>query len=426
VSITLNVQNPFTPEELKMMDGTRDSKDNPYGAWDLFLEEVDSGLDLSDKQGIKNIADNLLETYAGIHEKKYAGIGAKEHAAYAVQRMVEQMYSGGSDSAMIKTGLTGSDDDKEGFFKLIGRGWYANTPGNETGYGKLVDKNGNPTTGLYGIFTEEAIFGAGASGENKDKRYADLMRKADSLVSHTELKAAGTDLISVGAVTLRLDTVSQNVFRHNLPSDFNTNPKYLNLSPQAHGEMVESARELSMLTREAFADFLVKNKDIANYVIGRTIGVFKLFEKMVSLLVIGIESKSHDSTEAVFKYTSANVYAQLKYKEILDLVKEKHGVVGLGMVNITTSFKKERKKMGLNKEIFGKMDITVKLPNIGEPLDIDGLKLSTAIYKDVFNIFSNSSQKIALFKALYENGYQDGAIATNIEVLKMIEDSKKI
>jgi len=381
--------------------------------WDTLSEKIDSkDIDLSGKDSEKAISDvcyNLIERYAMLQEHEFKEYGAEKHAAYAVHRMLKNIGKA-SDSGAIKNTMT-SDS---GFFKVThGDEW-------ELG-GKTVKINVN-NDGMWGTFGERALIGAGVgSWTSMDARLPDLMDTENLTLSAIEAKALTGKKVSVGSVTIAID----------YEEDFNkkldiAGKKAITMRPAERDALLDTVRKQNKSIRKEFAEYLEKNESVMNYIVARTIGVLKLFEKMSSALIFGVEKQKDGKKGRLFRYTSAKVYARLRYKEILKKLKESWGNEdGFGFIKVTVKWIHGKPSENLNYTEYANIELDVKIPPNQMELTSDGIKMSTALYKDVYDIFSNNAERLAFFKEMYKH-QEKGDIATNIEVQTLMEQMKSV
>jgi len=415
-TISWEMEGQFNESDFRNLDPGIKS---PEMVWNEVGDEYrKNNLDISDPKAVGEVMGNIMEAYAGVFNNVYNN-SAENYAAYAMRRMFQNLErieeSGGGDTAMRDT----LSNDK--FFSVdTGEKW-TSAPRSYNIWGKGLN------TGLYGSFLEQELFGL-QSGQGKEARFGDLSEALHGALSQQDIKSKSfysgespsSKNVDVGGVkvNIRMQKGSGAYVRE------------AGLERGSWSNMVDSAIELGEKAQIEFANAL-DSKEISNYIIGRTLGIFKLFEKVAAVLIFGVEVQKHDKDIAIFKYTSARTYARLRFDEILAEIKTNPKTSQiLGAVNVDVKYVNRPKKgdvVAFTKPdyMFGQLDINVEL--LGKaltPISADHLELGTKLYKDIYDIFTKPTEKIRFFKAMYE--FQEGSIATNIEVQEMVRQMRGV
>jgi len=406
----------FTPQELQSVD-----KNGPRSAEEFFAELQSmveyEGTDIMKEGNIEKVCYGLLENLAKIQSDEMQQ-SAEERTAFIMKKMMENFEKKKNDSYTENVKNTLIDESGEGFFTVTQNTGWAKQARNYT-----VGKN----TGLYGTFAEDEIFGKGAKGAGggKNAKLADFAEEGNPL-SVNEIKTESTGkAIHVGGVTIDFKkelTIHGNINKMGLDSGLDSNTAH-----QTANAFTELVKEQTYDLQLELAEFLTENEDsIGNFVVGRTIGLFKLFEKMASLLLFGVEVKKRDKQIAIFKYTSANLYARLRYKKILEELKASWGKEAFPNISIKSKLQFDKVSLTTPGSPYATyvVDVSFKTGALETVDALGDFKMSTNLYADVYNIFSDRESKIAFFKAMYQ--FQDGNVAVNIEIKDIIKEMRTI
>jgi len=409
-TISWKMQGGFTESDFRNLGSGVKS---PEMVWkELEKAYNKDGLDISDPVAVRKIMNGIVDSYADVFKRVYDN-SAEDYAAYAVHRIfqnLEAVESSGGGDIDIRSILTSNDK----FFEIDkDKKWSAN-PRSYT----LAGNKGKLNSGLYGSFLEPEVFGIN-SGTGRTARFGDLAEAMHGSISHGDIKSKSGSKnrdVDVGGVKFNIDMVKDK--------DSYANPDNYSMSREQEDALFNSAVELDNELQIKFADAF-DNKNISEYIVGRTLGIFKLFEKVASVILFGVEVQSHDEDRAIFRYTSATTYARLRYDEILEEIKKNPQTSQiLGAVNVTVKYnhRPDKKKgevvsLATPLSIFGQLEIDVKFKETAlTPKSVDDFKLGTQLYKDVYNIFSNVQEKTNFFKNMYSEFQQNRDIATNIEI----------
>ena len=408
-TISWEMQGSFSESDFRNLDPRIKS---PEMVWNEVGEaHRKNSLDITNPEDVGKFMGDIVEAYAKVFNDVYNN-SAENMAAYAMRRMFMNLgkieKTGGGDMN-IKDVLS---NDK--FFRVDKSDKWTAQPRSYNIWGKGLN------TGLYGSFLEQELFGLQA-GTGKEARFGDLSEALHGALSQQDIKSKShksgespsSGVVDVGGVTLTIKLQKGQ-------------GAYVREAGLQHGEwngMVDSAVKLQEKVQIAMADAL-DTKEISEYIIGRTLGIFKLFEKVASVLIFGVEVQKHDKDIAIFKYTSATTYARLRFDEILAEIRTNPQTSKiLGAVDVKVNYinrPKEGDVVAFTKPdyMFGQLEIDVNLlSNALSPISAEHLELGTKLYKDIYNIFTKPSEKIKFFKTMYP--LQQGSIATNIEIQEM-------
>jgi len=397
--------------------------------WNRFQGDIGEGnLDISDPEtsltNIKNYFSGVVRKYAQLQESQYTAT-AQDHAVYAIQRMMKTMSTKGHD-ARAETALTTAG----GVFEVkSGDSWNL---GGRTMSWSEADIGG--VTGIYGGFGENALFASGVGADNAGiapyaRSLPDLLSRDNLLLSAIEVKTTtGTD-VKIGTVTINIQRpLAQKKSFDAIHETFAGSDDW-KTGGQAEAAVIALAKESLNDFGENLAK-LLEDPGVLNFIVGRTLGVIKLFEKMISVLIFGVEVREMGigAEYTKFNYTAATMFANLKYREVIERMEATYGKKAKDYITVRGKWDTLTEKGG-SESFYAKIVLTAEMResgiNIGDRSFGEDFKMTSDLYKTSFDIFKNEGQRIALFKAMY-TFQKKGTIATNIEVLEMINDAKKI
>ena len=417
--ITWKMEGGFTEGDFRNLGSGMLSPDDVFKI--IQDKTIAGSLNISDPKVATQLVDDIATAYAGVFASVYKE-SAEDYAAYAVARMFQNLETinakGGGDMAIMDTLMS-----KDKFFEVDKDKKWTTSP-----RGYTISGKNKINSGLYGSFLEQELFGL-QPGQGREARFGDLSEALHGSISQQDVKSKSHKSgekpvlnVDVGGVKFNLNMeMGPRYYERNLP------PGVVDFEG-AKRAAIEQGEELRIKFAEA-----LKEKEIYEYIIGRTLGIFKLFEKVAGVLLFGVEVQEHDvgGDRAIFRYTSATTYAKLRYDAILDEIRTnpQHTHI-LGAVNVSVKYVRPPEGeviMKIKDWIFGQLEIDVTLlTDALKPNDVNDVQLGTKLYKEVYNIFSNVQEKTNFFKAMYSEFQQNRDIATNIEIQYIKEQMRNV
>jgi len=412
---------PLSPSEIAELQqtypmerwGNQNSAMNDI--WEFVSSDILSGkVDISDKtkgkENIKKLIFDYVKMYARLQKAQYLD-SAEDHAIYAVQRMMKALSSKSHDPR-VESALSTS----QGTFKAIaGDTW--DFAGKEM---TLSARDIGENSGFYGTFGEQAFFAAGVGSANDG--IAPYTRSLPDLLSADNLTLSASEMKTTLSKGVKAGTVSINIQRPKVEREALEKIHYegyiKNTDPSVVAKMEDTAKESFKSIEKDFTE-LLKDAKVLDYVIGRTMGIIKLFEKMISVIIFGVEVKDKGAGWTEFQYNAATMFANLKYEEVLKKLEESYGDKIMDFVTVSSRWKDLT-----SDDLYANIELSVTLKTGAIKIGKD-FKMTSDLYATTFNIFNSAEQRADLFTALYKF-QKKGTIATNVEVLRMINDAKKI
>jgi hypothetical protein len=342
--------------------------------------------ELLDKSGNvnKEVIDKIILTFSE-QAKGMTQYTAKQFAAMATKIM---------EARASKQGMQVAAGAAATSTKHAGEGWFQLTAGDTWDINGAKKKFNPADPGSQGVLFEDLFFGGGRAGEEsylpdlfqKEPIYNDVMK----WLSYVEVKTSSEIAtgISVGKISI--------------PGAF-----------------------IQDLINEKLEKGEWKYKAVVDETLIRALGLLKLIEKLIALLVVKTRIRTTSSAGTkIFKYISAMLYAKLKIEELVKSFKidKSAGFFKVDTLKVTSKTKIEKNDEHNYTFATARTDLSI---NIKANLTGEGIKGTKTLYADSYNMFDEGSVK-TFFLAMMESEASANSLSINKQLQELRHEYKEI